>query len=587
MFAVDWLILIAALLVLFAIASSKFSTRLGLPVLVIFIALGMLAGSEGFGGIEFENYVLAHGIGTAALAVILFDGGLRTSITGLKTVIWPAAALATVGVTITALITGLAAARLLGIPLLEGMLLGSIVGSTDAAAVFAVLRGRGVRLHDRLSRTLEVESGANDPMAIFLTVALLEVLLEGTPVGLPLLGLFLLQMSVGAIVGLAVGRFGVELNNRLSLDAAGLYPVLMAGVGFLAYGAAANLGGSGFLSVYIAGMVLGNSRLVFRRGTFLFIDAVAWLGQIVMFTVLGLLTFPSRLIEVAPQGLLLAATLIFVARPLAVIPLLLPFRFRLREIVLVAWVGLRGAVPIILATYPLLRGLPDANLLFDIVFFVVLVSAITQGWTLPHAAQRLGLQAPPEPEPPVTLEITSLRDVEGDIVEYLVLEHSRAAGKLVRELALPDGAVIAMIARGQELIAPRGSTRILAADHVFLMVRPEIRTLVDRIFAGRRPEDEEPLPIFEFPLSARTRVADLIEFYGIAIDADPNSTLEDLIRERAGPDLRIGTSTRFGSLALRVREMSGSRVEQVGLQLLQPESGEVGPPGLEPGTLGL
>jgi cell volume regulation protein A len=572
MFPVDTLILVGAVLVLFAVVSSKFSSRLGLPVLVIFIGLGMLAGSEGVGGIAFENYALANGIGTVALAIILFDGGLRTSKRALRIAWKPALALATVGVLVTSLVTGIAAAWILEVSILEGVLLGSIVGSTDAAAVFSVLRSKGSRLSEHLGSTLEVESGSNDPMAIFLTVGLLDVLLGRIDPGPPLLAFFLLQMGVGAIAGLVVGRLGVTANNRINLDAAGLYPVMMGAVGFLAYGLAASLGGSGFLAVYIAGIVLGNSRIVFQRGIFLFTDGMAWLAQIVMFTMLGLLVFPSRLVDVAPAGLAIAGILIVIARPVAVVGLLPFFHFTRREIALVSWVGLRGAVPIILATYPLLMGLPDGRLLFNVVFFVVLVSAITQGWSLPWVAARLGLGSSAEAEPPVTLEITSLRHVAGDIVDYLVVDHARAAGRMIRELSLPEGAVVAMVTRGQEIIPPRGSTKLLPGDHVFFVLRPDMRELVDRVFTHRGDDlEHEPLPAIEFPLSPRTRVADLVDFYGISVDAEPECTLEQLIRDRAGETgLIVGTMVDLGSVRLRIRELSGENVEVVGLQLLPP-----------------
>lgn len=569
MFPVDGLILIGAILVLFAVASSKFSARLGLPVLVVFIALGMVAGSEGLGGIQFENYPLAHGIGTVALAIILFDGGLRTSSNALRAAWKPALALATGGVLVTSFLTGAAAAWILGIPLLQGMLLGSIVGSTDAAAVFSVLRSKGARLSERLGSTLEIESGSNDPMAVFLTVGLLEVIMGGMEPGMPLLWLFLVQMSVGAVVGVLVGRLGAEANNRINLDAAGLYPVMMGAVGLLAYGAAASLGGSGFLAVYIAGIILGNSRIVFQRGIFLFTDGMAWLSQIVMFTVLGLLSFPSRLLEVAPAGLAIAGVLILVARPLAVLGILPLFRFDLRELALVSWVGLRGAVPIILATYPLLAGLDTGRLLFDVVFFVVLVSAILQGWTLPWVATRLGLEEPARPEAPVTLEITSLRHASGDIVDYLVVEDARAAGRLIRELSLPDGAVVAMIARADDIIPPRGSTRLQHGDHAFLVVRPEIRQLVDRVFAPGGAPIQEPLEPVEFPLSPRARVADLEDFYGIRVAAPPECTLAELLEDRLPPgERKVGGCVDLENVRLSIREVSPAGIELVGLQVL-------------------
>lgn len=571
MFLVDRLILIGAILLLIGIVSSKASSRVGLPVLVLFLFVGMLAGSEGLGGIEFESYTLAHGVGTLALAIILFDGGLRTPMSAIRTAWKPSLALATVGVLLTASITGIAAAFILGIPPLYGMLLGSIVGSTDAAAVFSVLRSQGLHLRERLAATLEIESGSNDPMAIFLTVGLIQVLLGRTSLGPGLLGLFVLQMGVGTVVGLVVGRAAVAAINRINLGAAGLYPVLTSAFGLLAFGLAASLGGSGILAVYLAGIVIGNSRVVFQRGTFLFHDGIAWVSQIIMFVVLGLLSFPSALLGVAWQGLGVALVLILVARPLAVVLTLLPFRFARREIALLSWGGLKGAVPIILALYPLLLGVPNGDLLFNVVFFVVLLSAVTQGWTLPLAARRLGLQERAAPEAPVTLEITSLRDVDGDIVEYSVGTDSRAAGRRVNQLALPDGAVVAMVAREQSIIPPRGSTQILPGDHVFLVLRPETRPLVDRIFSRDREAGEELPDRVEFPLRGGTTVADLEEFYGIALDAPAGKTLDGVMRERLGNDLAENACIRVGGIVLHAHEIVDGTIERVGLAISHGE----------------
>lgn len=565
MFFVDRLLLLAAVLLLVGIASSKFSSRIGLPVLVLFLAVGMFAGDQGIGGISFDNYVLAHGIGTVALAVILFDGGLRTSRRSFRAVFRPAVTLATLGVLITSIVTGLTASFLLDITPLQGLLIGSIAGSTDAAAVFAVLRGRGVNLRKRLSATLEVESGSNDPMAVFLTVAILEILLGEMTFGPRLLGFLVMQLGVGILVGLVVGRGAVYAINRVNLDAAGLYPILTAAAGMLAYGASATLGGSGFLAVYLAGIAIGNERIVFQRGILLFHDGAAWLSQIVMFVLLGLLVFPDQLIEVAREGLIIAAVLIFVARPLAV-GLLLPwFGYNAREITFISWVGLKGAVPIVLATYPLMRGVEGAPLLFHAVFFAVLVSAVLQGWTMPPLARWLGLQTEARPQPPVSLEITSLRDVDGDIVEYTVFADSLAAGRHVRDLRLPDGAVVAMIVRSGEIIPPRGSTSVETDDHVFIVLRPGVRVLVDRVFRRRR----DPLPIpsmTEFPLRGDTRVSELLEFYGIPLDAEPSATLHELLLTRLGEgNLESGSRLQLAGIDLVVRTVYEGQVELVGL----------------------
>lgn len=565
MFLVDQLLLLAAVLILLGIASSKFSARMGLPVLVLFLVVGMLAGEDGIGGISFDNYTLAHGIGTVCLAVILFDGGLRTSRSSFRAAFGPAITLATAGVLVTSVVTGLFAAWLLELTILQGLLIGAIVGSTDAAAVFAVLRGRGVNLRKRLAATLEVESGSNDPMAVFLTVAILEIMLGEMTLGPQLLWFLLLQVTVGIGGGLLLGRAAVFTINRVNLDAAGLYPILTAAAGLLAYSASATLGGSGFLAVYLAGIVIGNQRLVFRRGILVFHDGAAWLSQIAMFVMLGLLVFPSQLGMVARDGLIVALILVFIARPLAVGSLLPWFGYTARELLFVSWVGLKGAVPIVLATYPLMLGVEGAGLLFHVVFFTVLVSAILQGWTMPTVARWLGLQTQPRPEAPVSLEITSLRDVEGDIVEYTVAPDTLATDRHIRDLRLPDGAVVAMIVREGEIIPPRGSTLVLTGDHLFLVMRPGLRTLVDRVFRPRLQSRQVPSET-EFPLRGDTTVGELNEFYGIALDEEATATLHDVMLRRIGEDrLDVGSQLQLERVDLVVRGMYEGTVDRVGL----------------------
>jgi cell volume regulation protein A len=574
MFLIDWIILLTGLMLLLGIASSKLSARLGLPVLVLFLALGMLAGSEGIGGIEFEDYSVAHAIGTFALAMILFDGGLGTPMSAVREVWKPALVLAVPGVLLTALLTGGAAAWILKLPLLEGLLLGSIVGSTDAAVVFAILRDGGVSLDKRLQSMLELESGSNDPMAIFMTVGCIEVITGQTPLGFGLLTLFASQMTVGAVVGIGMGYVAVRVVNRIALNSVGLYPVLVTGFGLLAFGTAVLLGGSGFLAVYLAGIVIGNSRLVFQRGIRLFHDATAWLSQIVMFVVLGLLSFPSRLVEVAPQGLLVGAMLIFVSRPLAVWPLLAPFRFSTREVALISWVGLKGAVPITLATFPLLYQTPAAAQTFDVVFFVVVLSALVQGWSLPPLARWLGLEREPEAEPPVTLELSSLQHVEGDIVDYSIGLDSRAAGRTVRELALPAGVVIALVSRHDQIVPPQGATRLEAGDHLIIILKPEARPLVDRIFS-RRGNSHAKLPAaVEFPLRGTTTVAELQDMYGAELQADHSMTLSEAMIKLLGDKITEGAAVPCGTVTLRVRQMTpDGAIEQVGISFVARPSG--------------
>ncbi|HEY8370405.1 MAG TPA: potassium/proton antiporter [Thermodesulfobacteriota bacterium] len=585
MFAVDRLILLAAVLVLGGVVSSKFSYRLGLPVLLVFLGVGMLAGSEGIGGLAFEDYRLAHAVGTLALAFILFDGGLRTPLSAFRAASWPAASLATAGVVVTALVTGICASLILNLPWIEGLLIGSIVGSTDAAAVFAVLRSQGVRIRERIAATLEIESGANDPMAIFLTIGCLEILTGTAGSFFGLVWLFVKQMTLGAVVGLLGGWSVVWVINRVNLPAAGLYPVFVAAGALLVFGMAASLGGSGFLAVYLAGLVVGNNRIVFQRGIFVFQDALAWLSQIGMFVVLGLLSFPSRLAEVTWQGLAVAAVLVFVARPVAVAACLLPFKFSRREQLFISWVGLKGAVPIVLATFPFLFEIPNALLVFDIVFFTVLVSVIAQGWTMPPLARALGLSLPPLPEPPATLEIAALRHVDSHIVDYTVDPRSRAVGRRIRDLALPDGAVVALISRGRQVIPPQGDTELHAGDHVSLVLRSEVQPIVDQVFAPAAESPGVPAEI-EFPLRGGTTVEELQAMYGIAIDAAPSKTLDEVLRDWLGDELEPGSQVTIGQVALCVRGVEDGRVTRVGLAILaEPPDGSqatVSPKAAEP-----
>jgi len=579
MFLVDRLILIGAALLVTGIVSSRLSTRLGLPVLVLFLCIGLMAGAERFGGIVFDDYALAHGIGTLALAVILFDGGLRSSAEAFRTALAPGLTLATAGVVVTAVVTAWIAHGILDLPVFWGLLLGSIVSSTDAAAVLSTLRSRDLHLRRRIAATLEVEGGSNDPMAIFLTVAMLELVLGRIEPGPALVQLFLLQMSVGAVAGVLVGKAAVGAINRVDLDAAGLYPVLATAIALLAFGVASVLGGSGFLSVYLTGIILGNSRLVAQRGIHLFHDGAAWMAQVTMFVLLGLLADPARLVAIAPQGLLLSAVVLFISRPVAVGALLPWFGYRAREIAIISWVGLKGAVPIVLALSPLLLGVEGGETLFDVVFYVVIVSAILQGWSLPPLARLLGVKAPPEPEPPVTLEITSLRHVEGDIVDYTVTPDSRAAGRALRDLRLPDGAVVAMIVRGQRIIPPRGSTRIEPHDHAFLVLGPGVRPLVDRVF-GRAGVTRDQLPArTEFALRGDTTLAELEEFYGITIGGNPERTLAQLLRDEFGPAPAAGAALEIGGVTLYIREIADGRIERVGLEIVTEEEGVPTPPG--------
>lgn len=561
MIPVDLGMFLAGLLLLLGVLSSKFSARLGVPVLVVFVAIGMLAGSEGLGRIPFEDYALASGVGSAALAVILFDGGLRTTWGSIRLVWRPALALATVGVAVTSALTGIVAILVLDLPLLYGMLLGAIVGSTDAAAVFSVLRSSGLRLPERLGATLEVESGSNDPMAIFLTLGLIAIIARTAQSPGDLVLLFGLQFGIGSLVGAGVGWVASWTVNRIDLETPGLYPPLVLAFGIFSFGLAALLGGSGFLAVFLTGIVLGNRKLVFRRGIWAFHDAAAWLSQILLFVMLGLLSFPSRLAAAAAGGALIAVALIFIARPVAVAGVLLPFGFKAREVALVSWGGLKGAVPITLATFPLLTGLEHSSTIFDVVFFVVLVSALIQGWSLPLVARRLQLGRSAGPNPPLTVEVHALRHLEGDIVDYTVAPQARIARQPLRALALPEGVAVTLVVRGDEVIVPRGWTQLEEDDHVFIALRNDLKPVVDALFDG----SVEPAPVqpsLEMRFEARTTVGQVRCLLGMNDGPDRDRTLASLLAPSEGEEEALGPLLVSGDpgaelICLRVASRDG------------------------------
>ena len=472
-------------LLLVATLLSPVSQRLGLPVLLLVLAVGMAAGSEGIGRIPFEDYRLAFRVGTLALVLILFDGGLGTPRSVLRRALPRAVTLATLGVVITAVAVALVAMAL-GFPPELAVLVGAVVSSTDAAAVFVVLRGSGVRLRETTGATLEIESGLNDPIALLLTVVATEVVLGEGTMGPELLGLGVIQLALGVLFGIAIGRVGRALLHWVVLPAPGLYPVVTVAIALLAYGIPTLVDGSGFLAAYVAGLVLGDGPLPYRPGIRRVHDALAWLSQIAMFLLLGLLVFPSRLLATAPTGLLLAIALLFLARPLAVFLCFLPFRASLRERVFISWVGLRGAVPIVLATYPVLRGVAQGDVIFHVVFFVVLVNGLIPGATVGWMARRFGLAAR-EVSAPAAVELVSLREYPGEFVWYTIDRASAVAGATIGDLPLPDGCVLTLVLRHEGIVAMREDTRFRPDDHVCVFVRHEERAFVDLLFG--REED--------------------------------------------------------------------------------------------------
>jgi cell volume regulation protein A len=483
MIPIEQLLIVAAVLLLAGVLASKASTRLGIPALLLFLAIGMLAGSEGIGGIPFDDARLTQALGVVALAFILFAGGLDTNWTSVSRVFWRGVSLSTFGVLFTALITGLFVRLLLGVPWVEGLLLGSIVSSTDAAAVFAILRSRGVSLKEPVRRLLELESGSNDPMAVFLTLACIRFLTQPDSPVTDVALMFVQQMAVGSALGYGMGRAAVFVLNRLKLEAEGLYPVATVALVLLTYGVASLLNGNGYLSVYLAGMVMGNGDFIHKRSLMRFHDGLAWLMQISMFVVLGLLVFPSHLVPVAGTALLIAGGLIFVARPAGVFLGLAFARMGFRDKLLISWVGLRGAVPIVLATFPFVAGVPNADLHFNVVFFIVLASVLLQGTSINAVARWLGLQAPLAAAPRHPLDEVIHGEGHTGLVEIPVPEGSPAAGQRIVDIRLPKSTLIVLLARNGTFIVPRGSTIIEPKDMLWVLAEKDgiagVRTLIE------------------------------------------------------------------------------------------------------------
>jgi potassium/hydrogen antiporter len=486
MIAIEYMLLVGALLLLLSIALAKLSDNLGVPTLLLFLSIGMLAGSEGPGGIYFDDAGLAQSVGIIALIFILFAGGLDTQWREVKSVFWPATTLATVGVLVTAFAVAVFASLVLDISLLSGLLLGAVVSSTDAAAVFSVLRSKNVSLRGSLKPLLELESGSNDPMAVFLTVGVIQLLTASQVSFGAIILLFVVQMGLGTAFGLVLGRAMVFVLNRLRLSFEGLYPVFTLAFAVLIYGATTIVGGSGFLAVYVAGLVAGNSRFVHKKSLLRFFDGFAWLSQIAMFLTLGLLVFPSHILSVVGIGLLISAFLMFVARPLGVF-LSLPFaKLHWKEKTFVSWVGLRGAVPIILATFPLLAGLPDAELMFNVVFFIVLTSALLQGWSIPLVSRMLKVDSPYETKRRYPIEFAPVEGVDTELVDFIVPYNSAITGKAILELGLPQDSLIALINRNDNFIVPSGGTVLQESDAVLVLVNKNNLSTVRAIFEKQR-----------------------------------------------------------------------------------------------------
>jgi potassium/hydrogen antiporter len=567
--AVSISILIGALLVLAGILSSLIALRFGAPLLLIFLVIGMLAGEAGPLGYKFDDVRFVYTVGSVALGLILFDGGLRTRIATFRLVLGPAGLLATVGVFITAALLAPVAAWTLGLSWTESLLIGAVVASTDAAAVFFLLHARGLRLRPRVSATLEVESATNDPCAIFLTILLVEILLVGDKSFAAMAGLLLKQLTIGAVIGAAGGYVIVNVLNRVDLPQ-GLHAPFVATGALVVFALAGVLQGSGFLAVYLAGLIVGNSSIRAHNALITFLDAATWLAQIAMFVLLGLLAWPELLIQRALPAILIALTLMLIARPAAVYICLAPFRFTNREKLFISWVGLRGAVGIFLASIPLLVGLPDAQVYFDVAFVVVLISLLVQGWTIPAAARELRIAMP---RADVSARRTEL-DLPGQLEQELVGYPVVADSPYLRRGIMPSWAKLTLIVRGERVHTPEEAGKVREGDHVYFLAPTERAQGLDRFFVDHPPVVAPDAALIEdFFVPGDATLGALAEIYGLPIPPDkaPLQLSQFFTEHFVSHPPRVGDTIRLGPVALVAHTVTDGRVVMVGLQLAEPE----------------
>jgi cell volume regulation protein A len=562
-------ILLGALLVLAGIMSSLVAMRFGAPLLLVFLLLGMLAGEAGPGGLHFDDVRTTYVVGSIALALILFDGGLRTRFATIRSVLAPAATLATAGVLLTAVLTAPVAKYLLGMNWIEALLVGAVVASTDAAAVFFLLHARGLRLRPRVAATLEVESGSNDPFAVLLTILLVEFLAIGEQSWRHVAAVLAQQAVLGTIIGVLGGRAIVAVLNRLGL-AQGLHAPFVTISALVIFGLASAIHASGFLAVYLAGLVVGNRPTRAHNTVVVFLDAVTWLAQIVMFVLLGLLVWPMRLVDSIWPALAVAATLMFVARPAAVFLCLAPFRFPSREKAFISWVGLRGAVGIFLASIPLLVGLPNAHLYFDIAFVVVLTSLLIQGWTIAFAARRLHIRLSRADPLPRRVDLDLPGQLEQEIVGYPVSANS----PYLKRGLLPSWARPTLVVRDEKILSPPEAQPVRPGDYVYLLAPQEKAQALDRFFVDMPPPTRpDPRLLGDFFVSGDVTLGALAEIYGLSIaPAAAGISLADHMAEEIKRRPRQGDIVPLGPIALLAHRVTDGRVTSVGLRLAEDDA---------------
>ncbi|TFD98284.1 potassium/proton antiporter [Jeotgalibacillus salarius] len=489
-FGIDSFILLTGLLLVTGVLVAKFSNKWGLPALVLFILIGMIIGSDGLGIVYFDDAQAAQLIGILALVIILFEGGMQTKWQTVKAVSLPSLSLATLGVLLTSGIVGYAAYLIFDVTLLEGLLFGAIVGSTDAAAVFSVLKERNIKA--KMGATLEAESGTNDPMAVFLTLSFIELITNENSSIWGLFPSFILQMGAGLAFGLILGKIASSALNRIKLDSSGLYPIFSVSFALLTYSITAIVGGSGFLAVYVAALIIGNNELTYRYSIFQFNEGFAWMSQIMMFIILGLLVFPGQLfsLDIVISGLILSVILIFIARPIAVFLSVIGMKYKMKEKIFISWAGLRGAVPIVLATFPVVAGLENGQLFFNVVFFIVLTSTLLQGSTISYVAKKLDLVGPKKDTPHHSLELISIGKANAEMIQFHTNRDIEIVGKKLKDLNFPHQATISAIVRNDNLISPYGETQIKAGDFLYILVNTKHKEEVKKLLEKRRPKTE-------------------------------------------------------------------------------------------------
>jgi potassium/hydrogen antiporter len=562
--AVSFTIMFGALLVLAGILSSLVALRFGAPLLLVFLLVGMLAGESGPGGVHFDDVNTTYLVGSVALALILFDGGLRTRLATFRSVIAPSLVLATIGVLLTAALTAPTAHLLLGFDWVESLLVGAVVSSTDAAAVFLLIHSRGLRLRPRVGATLEIESATNDPFAIFLTIVLVGIQLRGSESWVSVLDELAIEAVGGAVIGFIGGRAIVAGLNRLTLPQ-GLHAPLVATGALVVFALAQVFHASGFLAVYLAGMIVGNRPTRAHNAVIVFLDAVTWLAQIVMFVLLGLLAWPDRLLAHAVPALAVAATLMFFARPLAVFLCLTPFRFSWREKAFVSWVGLRGAVGIFLASIPLLINLPNAQVFFDIGFVVVLVSLLVQGWTIALAAQKLHIALPRSDPAPRRVELDLPGQLEHELVGYSVGHNN----PYLRRRLAPSWAKLMLVVRDEHVLTAAEADGIREGDYAYFLAPPEKAQALDRFFVDMPPPAAPDMRLLgDFFVSGDVSLGTLGEIYGLTIaPQDEDTTLADWFATHLHHKAKVGDRLALGSIHLVVDAVAKGRVKTVGLDL--------------------